>query len=128
MTGEEAVQRDTAILLVFGYIPPLVITIMATVLTYLKVKKSVVDHDTGIIKSVIAINVFNIVQYNIFRATAIMVFYIAVLAAPDGDVTVFKICTMLGRYIADLSYPVTIFSILIIHKSIHSILFACLSM
>ena len=58
MTGE---QFDTAKILVF--IPPLVITIMATVLTYLKVKKSVVDHDTGIIKSVIATNIS---RYNIF--------------------------------------------------------------
>ena len=120
VTDEKAVQRDTAILLALGYIPSFAITIVATVLTYIKIKDHVIDPKTGIIKSVLAINIFNIVQYNIFRATAFLVFYTAVSAAPSDDGTIFKICTVLGRYIADLSYPVTIFAILFLHKSIRS--------
>ena len=116
-----------AILLIFGYLPPLVITIAATVTTHCKLKRSVLDQNKSkIVRSVLAINLFNIVQFNLFRAAAILMFYIGTSVAPNDDITMYKLLTVVGRYVADLSYPVTICSILMVHKSLRSMLLACL--
>ena len=120
-------QLHLAILLVLGYLPPLVITIASTLTTHFKLKRCVVDQKKSlIVRSVLAINSFNIVQFNVFRAASIMTFYIGISMAPKDDISMFKLFTLIGRYIADLSYPVTICSILIVHKSIRSLLSDCL--
>ena len=126
VSDPDTTQLHLAILLLFGYLPPLVITIAATIITHFKLKRSVVDQKKSlIVRSVLAINSFNIVQFNVFRAASIMIFYIGISMAPKDDITMFKLLTVIGRYIADLSYPVTICSILIVHKSIRSLLLDC---
>ena len=121
VSDPDTTQLHLAILLLFGYLPPLVITIAATIVTHFKLKRSVVDHKRSqIVKSVLAINSVNIVQFNVFRAAAVIIFYIGISVAPKDDIAMFKLLTVIGRYIADLSYPVTICSILIVHKSLRS--------
>ena len=121
VSDPDTTQLHLAILLLFGYLPPLVITIAATIVTHFKFKRSVVDHKRSqIVRSVLAINSFNIVQFNVFRAAAVIIFYIGISVAPKDDIAMFKLLTVIGRYIADLSYPVTICSILIVHRSLRS--------
>ena len=127
MSDPNTTQLHLAILLIFGYLPSLVITIAATLITHFKLKRSIVEKKkSAIVRSVLAINIFNIVQFNIFRAAAVILFYIGVSVSPKDDLTIFKLLTVVGRYIADFSYPVTISSILLVHTSIRSMLFGCL--
>ena len=127
VSDPDTTQLHLAILLLFGYLPPLVITIAATLTTHFKLKRSVFDHrKSQIVRSVLAINTFNIVQFNVFRAAAVIIFYIGTSVAPKDDIAMFKLLTVVGRYIADLSYPVTICSILVVHRSLCSMLLACL--
>lgn len=127
VSDPETTQLHLAILLLFGYLPSLVITIAATVTTHFKLKRNIVDRNKfKIVRSVLAINAFNILQFNLFRAASIIMFYVGMSVAPGDDITMFKLLTVVGRYIADLSYPVTICSILMVHKSLRSMLLACL--
>ena len=123
MPDSDTTQLHLAILLLFGYLPSLVITIAATLITHFKLKKSISDNKKSVIvRSVLAINSFNIVQYNAFRAAAMIVFYAGLSVAHKDDLTMYKLYTVVGRYIADLSYPVTMCSIFIVHKSLRSML------
>ena len=123
----DTTQLHLAILLLFGYIPSLVITIAATLITHYKLKKSIFDQKkSAIVRSVLAINLFNIVQFNLFRAASVILFYVGISVAPEDDLTIFKLLVVVGRYIADLSYPVTTCSIIMMHKSLRSMLLSCL--
>ena len=127
VTDKKETLRITAVFISFAYILPLIVIITASILTHCKLKECIIDDQrSNVVKSVLAVNVFNILQFNIFRATAAAVFYIAVPSASQNNLMVFKIVTVLARYMADLSYPVTIGSVLIVHKSLRSVLQSCL--
>ena len=116
--------RNTAMLVFVAYVLPLIVNIIASVLTHRKLKECIIDDPrSGVVKSVLIINSFNIVQFIIVRAVAVSIFYIAVSTAPD-DQRVFLVFTVLARYVGDLSYPITICSVLIVHKSLRSMLLA----
>ena len=116
-----------AILLSTGYCPSLVISIAASITTHIYLKKNVADQNkSSIVQSALAINVFNIVQFNAFRGTAVILFYIGASVAIEDHLTTYKLLTVASEFIADLSYPVTICSILMVHKSLRSMLLACL--
>ena len=120
-------QIHLAILVTIGYCPPLVITIAASIITHFYLKKNVTDQNkSSIVQSALAINVFNIVQFIVFRGTGVILFHIGASLGLGGDITTYKILTVVSRFIADLSYPVTICSILMVHKSLRSMTLACL--
>lgn len=112
--------RNTAIIITFSYIIPLIVIFTSSLLTNRKLKEFVSDEQgANIVKSVMAVNIVNIVQFNVFKVIAIVVFYCTTLSFPD-DRMVYIIATVIARYIAELSYPVTITSLLIVHKGLRT--------
>ena len=120
-------QIHLAIIVFIGYCPSLVITIAATIATQLFLKNRVADQNkSSIVLSVLAINVFNVVQFNLFRGSAIILFYVGASLANKDDLSTYKLLTVVSRFTADLSYPITICSILMVHKSLRSLSLSCL--
>ena len=103
-----------------AYAVPMVVTVMFSVLTCLKVKKDVLDENGSIIRSVVIINTFNIFAYIVLRVGSLLVYFTVVSIKPTKN-TIY-LWTTISRYIGLLNYPLTMFSILIVHSSIRKMI------
>ena len=122
--GSHCRQEDTvgminvAIWFAFVFILPVVATIICTVLTCLKVNSEVIEENSFVVKSVVKVNVLNVLSYIVLRSIAVMLYYLGTGLDPSQHSS--GVWTMVARYIGDLNYTSTVLSILILHSSIRN--------
>lgn len=105
---------NVVIWMAVAYVAPIVLTLVFSVLTCLKVKKDVVDENNSVIKSVVALSTFNIFAYVILRVGSLAVYFTVVAISPT--INVIYLWTTISRYIGELNYPVAAFSIVVVHS------------
>ena len=126
-TEEGKVGTIVSILLtVTAFIIPLIIIVTCSVLACLKTNSSTVNiGGNSAARSVVVLNIFNIILYIALRIPAFVVYFLgkelhAVEQQESSDELV-----VIGQYIADLNYPITALSILILHSGIRRMAFRC---
>ena len=122
--GSHCRQEDTvgminvAIWFAFAFILPVVATIICTVLTCLKVNSEVIEENSFVVKSVVKVNVLNVLSYIVLRSIAVMLYYLGTGLDPSQYSS--GVWTMVARCIGDLNYTSTVLSILILHSNIRN--------
>ena len=117
----------SSILLVAAFIVPLIVTVICSVLTCLKMKKSMVN-TTGYsaVRSVVVLNTFNITCYLALTVPGIVVYFLGKqLRASEQSQETLDQLVVIGQYIIEFSYPITALSILIRHSRIRQMAFTC---
>ena len=103
-----------------AYTLPLVLTIVFSVLTCYKVKKSTIqplNEEKSLAISIVKINVFNILLYTTFRLASVLIFFLGTRLL-HGNQDAVDVILILSRHLNDASYPTTLASILVVHKRI----------
>ena len=105
---------------VLAYAVPIILTVIFSIFTCLKVKKDVSNENKSIVRSVVVLNTFNIFAYVILRVGSLLVYFTVVSLNPTKN-TVY-LWTTLSRYIGELNLPLTVFSITIVHSKIRKMI------
>ena len=87
----------------------LAVTILSSVLTYLKVKRSIILQleDNKILRSIALVSTFNVMQYVVLRVLGLVLFILSYVI-PGENAWFFSEA---GILVADISYPLTVLSI-----------------
>ena len=112
---------NTAVWTILAYAIPIVLTVIFSILTCLKVNKDVSSEKKSVIRSVVVISTFNIFSYVTLRVGTLVVYFIVVSINPTKS-TVY-LWTLIARYICELNYPLLLFSILIVHSNVRRMVF-----
>ena len=97
---------------------PVAAIIIFTVLTCLKVKNEVIEENASVVRSVVKVNILNVISYVVLRTIAVMLYYLGTSLDPSQHSS--DVWTMVARYIGELNYTLTVLSILIIHSNIRN--------
>ena len=108
---------------IVAYVLPLVIIVIFSVLTHLKVKREVSYRKKVIVRSVLLINGSNITIYCLFKIFAVVIYFVGVYVSNNLDVSTTWI--EIARYLGDLGYLFTIASILILNPRLRSMALVC---
>ena len=94
----------------------LAVTILSSVLTYMKVKGSIIlqSEDSKILRSIALVSAFNVMQFVTMRVFAI-VLYIFSYVIPGENAWFFNEA---GLLVGDISYPLTVLSIFVVHNKL----------
>ena len=92
------------------------LTVVFSILTCIKVKRDVSSEMKSVVRSVVAANTFNIFSYLVPRLGALIVYFIVVSIYPTRN-TVY-LWTIIARYIDEFNYPLTLLTVLIVHSGI----------
>lgn len=106
-----------------AFVVPLVVTVVFSILTCFKVKNSVVENTKTVVKSVVTINTINLLFYITFRFVGVVVFFIGVTSSDSESTLV--IWKDVSFVIADIGYPLTALSILVLHTKVRQMAFKC---
>ena len=104
-----------------AFIVPVLLTVIFSILTCIKVKRDVSSQMNSAVRSVVATNAFNIITYLALRLGSLLVYFIVVSINPTMY-TVYML-TVMARYIGELNYPLTLLSILIVHSGVRRKIF-----
>ena len=102
-----------------AYTVPLALTIVFSVLTCKKVKKSVIqplNDEKSLATSIAQINMFNILLYTTFRLASVLLYFLVSRLLKRNEDT--AVTLIISRHLNDASYPATLISILVVHKGI----------
>ena len=112
-----------AIYIVVAFVVPFFIIVIFSILTHLKVKRDVSYKKKAVVRSVLAVNGFNIAIYALFKIVAVLIYYIGFIGNNShDDITKWL---EIARYISDLGYPFTIVSILILNPRLRNMVIVC---
>lgn len=109
---------NVAIWFAFAFLLPVAAIIIFTVLTCLKVKNKVIEENASVVRSVVKVNILNVISYVVLRTIAVMLYYLGTSLDPSQHSS--DVWTMVARYIGELNYTLTVLSILIIHSNIRN--------
>ena len=109
--------------IIIAFVVPLLITIVFSVLTCLKVRNGVFEDTKVVIRSVVTVNAINLLCYIVFRFCGIVVFFAGV-SLSDTYVTL-AIWKEASFSISNIGYPLTALSILVLHSKIQKMAFNC---
>ena len=112
-----------AIYIIVSFVVPLFVIVIFSILTHLKVKRDVSYRKKAVVRSVLAVNGFNIAIYALFRAVAVLIYFVGYTANNNRDAITKWL--EIGRYISDLGYLFSIVSILILDPRLRSMALAC---
>ena len=112
---------NTAVWTFLAYAVPILLTVVFSIFTCVKVKRDVSSEKNSVVRSVVVLNTFNIFSYVVLRVGALLVYFTVVSINPTKS-TVY-LWTLLARYIGELNYPLTLFSVLIVHSSVRRMVF-----
>ena len=125
--GEKGIITTT-FLVVTALVIPLIITVHAcSVLTWLITKNSTVNNaGNSAARSVVVLIIFNIVCFVAVRIPGLV---IVLLGKPQLRVAeqqeTLSALVVIGQYTIDVNYPLTAFSILVLHSGIRRMAFSC---
>lgn len=111
---------NVAAWLPLAFTVPLVLTIVFSVLTCCKVKKSAIqplNDEKSLVISIVKINIFNILLYLTVRLVSVLLFFFGTRLLHGNQDAVVAII-ILSKHLNDASYPSTLTSILVVHKGI----------
>lgn len=120
-TGEYV---TAAIWIFVAFIVPLVITVVFSTLTCRKVRCGVVEDTRTVVRSVVIINAINLLCYITFRLVGVVVYFTGATAVYDTESTL-VLWKDISFVIADIGYPFTALSILVIHSKVRKMAFRC---
>ena len=112
---------NTAVWTVLAYAVPIVLTVIFSILTCLKAKRDVSNEKQSVVRSVVILSTFNIFSHVVLRVGALLVYFTVISINPTNNTA--YLWTLLARYIGELNYPLSLFSILIVHSSIRRMVF-----
>ena len=116
---------NNSVLIFISFVIPLAITAACSVLTCLKVKNTTISiAGTSAIKSVIALNTFNIVSYLVLRIPTFTIYFLGKYLN-DQSQNVADEFVITAQYFGDLNYPLTAFSIIILHSGVRQMALSC---
>ena len=108
---------------IFAFIIPLLVTVIFSILTCVKVRNGVFEEPKAVIRSVVTINSMNLLCYVVFRLLGFVIYYIGQnLSTTQVPIVIWK---DISFSTADIGYPVTSLSILLLHTKLRQMAFGC---
>ena len=121
--SRDSLTHVAVVYVIVAYVLPLVIIVIFSVLTHLKVKREVSYQKKAVVRSVLLINGSNITIYCLFKIFAVLTYFIGVYVSKNSDVN--RTWIEIARYLGDLGYLFTIVSILILNPRLRSKALVC---
>ena len=113
----------SAVWAIVAFIIPLLLMVIFSILTCVKVRNGVFEESKPVIRSVVRINSMNLLCYIAFRLLGLVIFYIGVNLSTTQSM--FEIWKDISYSIANIGYPLTSLSILVLHAKLRKMAFGC---
>lgn len=117
---------------IVAFVIPVIVATICSVLTCIKVKNSSVQGEVSLsdwrvsaVKSVVAVNSFNMVINVVVRFAAFFVYFLSVSLTLSQDNS--DLLQVVALYVGDLNYSLSCLSSLILHSGIRRMAFGCFS-
>ena len=107
-----------AVWVIVVFVLSLIPTVVFPILTYLKVKRGILEESNRrILRSIALVSIFNVLQYAVLRLIGIVLYALSNTFYREDKVTQWYFMVA-ASLIADLMYPITVFSIFVVHSNL----------
>ena len=112
-------SKAITVWLLLMFVLPLMVITSFSLLTYVKVKKGIVEDDKKILRSIALVSAFNVLQFTVLRSVGLVLYTMSyTIPSPENVATTGWYFRCTARLVTDLSYPLTVVTIFIVHSKL----------